>query len=92
MLHCQGLALPYYSVTGQKGAIISLVHKNAQVLVRRQYYAWQTVYLATPEQLLGNPKDTAVARVNKLGILNNIVNTVDELSNMDSDHIRRLCL
>ena len=44
------------------------------------------------KSLLGTFKDTAVARVNKLGILNNIVNTVDELSNMDSEDVSDFCL
>ena len=81
-----GFGSPLLQLTGQKGAIISLVHKNAGTGKTTVLRMANSVF-GDPEQLLGNPKDTAVARVNKLGILNNIVNTVDELSNMDSDHI-----
>jgi hypothetical protein len=37
--------------------------------------------------LLGTPDDTAVGRINKLGTLNNIVNTMDELTNLDETEV-----
>ena len=73
-------------LTGQNGAIINLVHKNAGT-GKTTILRMANSICGHPKSLLGTFKDTAVARVNKLGILNNIVNTVDELSNMDSEDV-----
>jgi len=81
-----GFGSPLLELTGQKGAIINLVHKNAGTGKTTVLRMANSIY-GEPEALLGNPKDTAVARVNKLGILNNVINTVDELSNMDSKQV-----
>ena len=81
-----GFGSPLLQLTGQKGAIINLVHKNAGT-GKTTILRMANSICGDPEHLLGNPKDTAVARVNKLGILNNVVNTMDELSNMDSDQL-----
>tara|TARA_R110000772_G_scaffold212823_3_gene323418 strand:+ start:8 stop:1114 length:1107 start_codon:yes stop_codon:yes gene_type:complete len=40
-----------------------------------------------PENLLGTPDDTAVGRINKLGVFNSIVNTMDELTNMEDKEV-----
>ena len=37
--------------------------------------------------LLGAPDDTVAARIQKMGVLNNIANTMDELTNMDGEYI-----
>ena len=37
--------------------------------------------------LLGAPDDTVAARIQKMGVLNNIANTMDELTNKDGDYI-----
>jgi len=81
-----GFGSPLLKLTGQKGAIINLVHRNAGT-GKTTILRMANSICGDPEALLGNPKDTAVARVNKQGILNNIVNTVDEMSNMDSKQI-----
>ena len=81
-----GFGSPLLEMTGQKGAIINLVHKNAGT-GKTTVLRMANSICGDPEMLLGNPKDTAVARVNKLGFLKNIVNTMDELSNLDSEEI-----
>jgi hypothetical protein len=81
-----GFGSPLLKLTGQKGAVINLVHRNAGT-GKTTILRMANSICGDPEALLGNPKDTAVARVNKQGILNNIVNTVDEMSNMDSKQI-----
>ena len=81
-----GFGAPLLRMTGQKGAIINLVHKNAGT-GKTTVLRMANSICGDPEMLLGNPKDTQVARVNKLGFLNNIVNTMDELSNLDSEEI-----
>jgi hypothetical protein len=81
-----GFGSTLLKLTGQKGAIINLVHRNAGT-GKTTILRMANSICGDPEALLGSPKDTAVARVNKQGILNNIVNTVDEMSNMDSKQI-----
>jgi hypothetical protein len=43
-----------------------------------------------PEKLLGTVDDTKVAKITKIGILNNIVNTVDEITNTSADDFSEL--
>tara|TARA_Y100001937_G_scaffold32229_1_gene46059 strand:+ start:7296 stop:10115 length:2820 start_codon:yes stop_codon:yes gene_type:complete len=81
-----GFGSPLLNLTGQKGAIISLVHKNAGT-GKTTILRMANSICGSPEELLGQPADTAVARINKLGILNNIVNTMDELSNLDDNDV-----
>jgi hypothetical protein len=68
--------------TEQKGAVINLVHTKAgtgKTTILRMVNS----ICGDPEGLLGTPDDTAVARINKIGILRNVSNTVDELTNLE---------
>ena len=81
-----GFGSPLLELTGQKGAIINLVHKNAGT-GKTTVLRMANSICGDPDKLLGSFKDTPVARVNKLGVLNSIVNTVDELTNIDNDDL-----
>ena len=81
-----GFGSPLLELTGQKGAIINLVHKNAGT-GKTTVLRMANSICGDPEKLLGSFKDTPVARVNKLGVLNSIVNTVDELTNIESEEL-----
>ena len=72
--------------TGQKGAIINLVHPHAGT-GKTTILRMANSIAGDPEMLLGTPDDTAVGRINKLGTLNNIVNTMDELTNLDETEV-----
>ena len=76
-----GFGAPLLKFTGQKGAIINLIHPLAgqgKTTILRMANS----ICGHPEMLLGTPEDTKVSKVIKLGLLNNIVNTVDEMTNM----------
>lgn len=81
-----GFGSPLLKITGQSGAVISLVHKNAGTGKTTVLRMANSIY-GHPKELLGKFNDTQVARINKLGILNNVVHTVDELSNMDGEGV-----
>ena len=68
--------------TGQKGAIINLIHRHAGT-GKTTVLRMANSICGHPEDLLGNVEDTKVARITKVGILNNIVNTVDEITNLE---------
>ena len=79
-----GFGAPLLQFTGQKGAIINLVHKDSGT-GKTTVLRMANSICGDPELLLGTPRDTAVAKITKLGLLNNIVNTMDELSNMPAE-------
>ena len=72
--------------TGQKGALINLVHTLAGTGKTTVLRVINSI-CGHPEMLLGTPDDTYLARITRLGVLNNIANTMDELTNMDDDDI-----
>ena len=72
-----GFGAPLLKFTGQKGAIINLIHQNAGT-GKTTVLRMANSVCGDPEHLLGNPGDSPPGRINKLGFLNNIVNTMDE--------------
>lgn len=75
-----GFGAPLLKFTGQKGAIINLIHSKSgqgKTTVLRMCNS----IMGNPETLLGTPDDTKVGRIIKVGILNNLANTIDELTN-----------
>ena len=81
-----GFGAALLKFTGQKGAIINLVHPHAGT-GKTTVLRMANSIAGDPEMMLGTPDDTAVGRVNKLGTLNNIVNTMDELTNLKDEEI-----
>jgi hypothetical protein len=77
-----GFGAPLLKFTGQKGAIINLIHRHAGTGKTTVLRMANSIY-GHPEELLGTIDDTKVARITKVGILNNIINTVDEITNLD---------
>ena len=78
-----GFGAPLLKFTGQKGAIINMIHRYAGT-GKTTILRMANSICGHPEELLGNSEDTKVARITKVGILNNIVNTVDEITNLDA--------
>jgi len=72
--------------TGQKGAIINLVHPKAGT-GKTTILRMANSIAGDPELLLGTPDDTVTGRINKLGTLNNLVNTIDEMTNIEDKDI-----
>lgn len=84
-----GFGSPLLKLTGQKGAIINILHKNAGTGKTTVLRMANSIY-GDPENLLGNPDDSAPGRINKLGIFNNIVYAMDELTNMPNKEVSAL--
>jgi len=77
-----GFGAPLLKFSGQKGAIINLIHRHAGTGKTTVLRMANSIY-GHPEELLGTIDDTKVARITKVGILNNIINTVDEITNLE---------
>jgi hypothetical protein len=78
-----GFGAPLLKFTGQKGAIINMIHRYAGT-GKTTVLRMANSVCGHPEDLLGNVEDTKVARITKVGILNNIVNSLDEITNLDA--------
>ncbi len=81
-----GFGAPLLKMTGQKGAIINLIHNGAGT-GKTTVLRMANSVCGDPEELLGKHDDSVPGRTNKLGYLNNIVNTMDELTNMTGDQV-----
>lgn len=75
--------------TGQKGSIINFVHRYAGT-GKTTVLRMANSICGHPEKLLGTVDDTKVAKITKVGILNNIVNTVDEITNTKPEEFSEL--
>jgi len=81
-----GFGSPLLKFTGQKGAVINMIHPHSGTGKTTILRMANSVF-GDPEGLLGTPDDTAVGRIIKVGILNNIVNTLDEITNWEGINI-----
>lgn len=84
-----GFGAPLLKFTGQKGAIINLIHTKSGTGKTTVLRMANSIF-GDPEGLLGTPDDTKVGRIIKVGILNNIVNTIDELTNITGEETSQL--
>ena len=79
-----GFGSPLFKFTGQKGIIINLIHPKSGAGKTTIIRMANSIF-GDPEELLGIPADTKAARVIKVGILNNIVNPLDEMTNLTAE-------
>lgn len=84
-----GFGAPLLKFTGQKGAIINLIHGRSGTGKTTVLRMANSIF-GNPENLLGTPDDTKVGRIIKIGILNNIVNTIDEMTNTSGEDFSQL--
>lgn len=75
-----GFGAPLLEFTEHKGAIINFIHTKGGTGKTTILRMANSVF-GDPEMLLGNPQDTEKGRTLKLGVLGNIVNTIDEMTN-----------
>lgn len=75
-----GFGAPLLEFTEHKGAIINFIHPGGGTGKTTILRMANSVF-GDPEMLLGNPMDTEKGRTLKLGVLGNIVNTIDEMTN-----------
>ena len=76
-----GFGAPLLKFTGQKGAVINFIHSDSGTGKTTILRMANSIF-GDPEMLLGTPEDTDVGKILKVGFLNNIVNTMDEITNM----------
>jgi hypothetical protein len=84
-----GFGAALLKFTGQKGVMINFVHRHAGT-GKTTILRMANSVCGHPEKLLGTVDDTKVAKITKVGILNNIVNTVDEITNTNADDFSEL--
>lgn len=72
---------PLLKLTGHKGAIINLIHKESGTGKSTSLYMCNSVY-GHPDALAAIAKDTFAAKMIHLGVMNNLPFTVDEITNM----------
>jgi hypothetical protein len=71
---------PLLKFTGQKGSIINVIHPRSGTGKTTILRMINSVYGA-PDELCAQQKDTANAKIARLGMMNNLPFTVDEITN-----------
>jgi len=71
---------PLLKFTGMSGAIINVIHARSGSGKSTSLYMCNSVY-GDPKKLTSIWKDTANAKMHRLGVMNNLPNTVDEITN-----------
>ena len=72
---------PLLKFTGLKGAIINLIHPTSGSGKSTVLFMCNSVS-GQPEELTSMFKDTFNAKIHQLGVMNNLANTIDEITNM----------
>lgn len=75
---------PLFKFTGLKGAIINVIYKHGGTGKSTTLFMCNSVY-GHPEALGAIWKDTQNARIQQLGVMNNLPFTVDEITNISAD-------
>ncbi len=71
---------PLLRFTGMSGAIINVIHKSSGSGKSTALYMCNSVW-GHPKELASMWKDTANAKMHRLGVMNNLPNTIDEITN-----------
>jgi hypothetical protein len=71
---------PLLKFTGLSGAIINVIHKSSGSGKSTTLYMCNSVY-GEPQKLASIWKDTFNAKMHRLGVMNNLPNTIDEITN-----------
>jgi hypothetical protein len=72
---------PLFKFTGLKGAIINVIYEQAGSGKSTILRMCNSVY-GMPYELMAIEKDTLNAKMQQLGVMNNLPNTIDEITNM----------
>lgn len=72
---------PLLKFTGLEGAIINVIHPESGSGKSTTLFMCNSVY-GKPKELTSMFKDTFNAKMHKLGVMNNLPNTVDEITNL----------
>jgi uncharacterized protein YuzE len=71
---------PLLKFTGLSGAIINVIHQRSGSGKSTALYMCNSVY-GEPQKLASIWKDTFNAKMHRLGVMNNLPNTIDEITN-----------
>jgi uncharacterized protein (DUF927 family) len=71
---------PLLKFTGMSGAIINLIHEKSGSGKSTALFMCNSVY-GHPVQLSAQWKDTPQSKMHRLGVMNNLSNTIDEITN-----------
>ena len=80
---------PLLKFLGQKGAIINLINNKSGTGKSTVLYMCNSVY-GSPTELTSTWQDTLAARIHKLGVMNNLPFTIDEMTNMEAKEFSTL--
>ena len=72
---------PLFKFTGLKGAIINVIYEQAGSGKSTILRMCNSVY-GMPYEMMAIEKDTLNAKMQQLGVMNNLPNTIDEITNM----------
>lgn len=76
-----GFGSPLLKFTGMKGAIINLIHRDSGTGKSTTLFMCNSI-VGHPSELCSIWKDTANAKMHRLGVMNNLANTIDEITNI----------
>lgn len=75
-----GFGSPLLKFTGMSGAIINVIHKSSGSGKSTTLYMCNSIW-GHPKKLASIWKDTPAAKIHRLGVMNNLPNTIDEITN-----------
>ena len=84
-----GFGSPLLKFTGLSGAIVNVIFKKSGSGKSTTLAMCNSIY-GHPTRLMAMPRDTMNARMQKLGVMNNLPFTMDEVTNMKSDEFSDL--
>jgi hypothetical protein len=80
---------PLLKFTGQKGSIINVIHPSSGTGKTTSLHMCNSVYGA-PDRLYATKEDTLNAKITRLGIMNNLPFTCDEITNTTAEDFSTL--
>jgi len=80
---------PLFKFLGHKGVLINLINNKSGTGKSTVLYMCNSVYGA-PVELAATWQDTLAAKLHKLGVLNNLPYTIDEMTNMEAKDFSNL--
>lgn len=84
-----GFGTPLMRFTALDGFLLNLMHRNSGTGKSTILHAINSIY-GRPKELMMLPKDTINARMNRLGIMQNLPVTMDEVTNMPPENMSQM--
>jgi len=81
-----GFGIPLMRFTGLEGFLVNLFSRDSGSGKTTILHAINSIY-GRPKELTLAPKDTYNVRMQRLGVMQNLAVTMDEITNMDAEHM-----